>query len=108
MAKAAHRYDFYLPITFNDGRPIADTTFDAVERRLLARFGGVTTHQRDFPLRGMWRARAQVYVDQVIVMAVLDFRIRGSARFVAQLKRDLLHDFDQLEMLITESKLWVH
>jgi hypothetical protein len=58
MARAAHRYDFYLPITFNDGRPIGVESFDAAERRLLARFGGVTTHQRDFPLRGIWQSEA--------------------------------------------------
>jgi hypothetical protein len=41
MGKSARRYDFYLPITFNDGRPIADAQFEAVEHQLLAKFGGV-------------------------------------------------------------------
>jgi hypothetical protein len=108
MAKAARRYDLYLPLTFNDGRPIADSLFDAVERRLLAHFGGVTSQQRDFPLRGIWQGESQLYLDQVIVMTALDFRGRGSARFIATLKRDLLRDFDQLEILITESSLRVH
>jgi hypothetical protein len=34
MPRAARRYDLYLPLTFNDGRPIPDEHFDAVERRL--------------------------------------------------------------------------
>jgi hypothetical protein len=108
MARAARRYDLYLPITFNDGRPIPDSLFDAVERRLLAHFGGVTSQQRDFPLRGIWQGDAQLYLDQVIVMTVLDFRARGSARFITTLKRNLLREFDQLEILITESALRVY
>jgi hypothetical protein len=55
MAKTARRYDIYLPITFNDDRPIPDELFDAVERRLITQFGGVTAQQRDFPLRGARR-----------------------------------------------------
>jgi hypothetical protein len=108
MARTARRYDLYLPLTDNNGRRIADETFDAVERRLLARFGGLTSQQRDFPLRGIWQGETRLYLDQVIVMTVLDFRPRGSARFVAQLKRALLRDFDQLELLITEAPLRVH
>jgi hypothetical protein len=43
MAKSERRYDLCLPLTFNDGRPIGDDRFEAVERRMLARFGGVTS-----------------------------------------------------------------
>ncbi|HEY1375832.1 MAG TPA: hypothetical protein VGF55_03525 [Gemmataceae bacterium] len=108
MAKSARRYDLYLPLTFNDGRPIPDAAFEAVERRLLSHFGGVTSQQRDFPLRGIWQGETQLYLDQVIVMTVLDFRSRGSTRFIGAMKRDLLREFDQLEILITESALRVH
>jgi hypothetical protein len=108
MARSARRYDLYLPLTDNASRPIGDATFDAVERRLVARFGGLTSHQRDFPLRGIWQGEARLYLDQVILMTVLDFRRQGSTRFLAQLKQDLLLDFDQLEILITEQSLRVH
>jgi hypothetical protein len=95
-------------LTDNAGHAIADATFDAVERRLVARFGGLTSQQRDFPLRGIWQGEARLYLDQVIIMTVLDFRRQGSTRFLAQLKQDLLRDFDQLEILITEQSLHVH
>lgn len=97
MAKSARRYDFYLPLTDNDGRPFAGELFDGVERRLLAHFGGLTTQQREFPLRVIWQGGR-----------VLDFRRQGSAGFVAQLKRDLLRTFEQLEILITEQPLRIH
>jgi hypothetical protein len=108
MARAARRYDLYLPLTDNAGQAIAEALFDAVERRLVARFGGLTSQQREFPLRGIWHGERRLYLDEVIFMTVLDFRRQGSTRFIAQLKRDLLREFDQLEILITEHSLRVH
>jgi hypothetical protein len=108
MPRSSRRYDLYLPLTYNNGRPIEDERYDQVERRLLARFGGLTSDQREFPLRGIWQGRTRLYLDQVIVMTVLDFRRQGSTRFLAQLKPVLLQEFDQEEILITESPLRVH
>jgi hypothetical protein len=108
MARAARRCDLYLPVTDNAGHTIADTVFESLERRLVDRFGGLTSQQRDFPLRGIWQGANRLYLDQVIVMTVLDFRSRGSTRFIGQLKQELLRDFDQLEILITEQPLRVH
>jgi hypothetical protein len=107
-ARSARRYDLYLPLTDNDGRPFAAEQFDAVERRLVARFGGLTSLQRQSPLRGIWQGETRLYFDQVIIMTVLDFRRQGSTRFIAQLKQALLREFEQLEILITEQPLRVH
>jgi hypothetical protein len=108
MAKAARRYDIYLPLLFNDGQSVPRAHFDAVEQRLVEKFRGVTSQQREFPFRGIWQAHSRIYRDLVIVLTALDFQPRGSTRFIVQLKRDLLRDFDQLEILITESGLRVH
>jgi hypothetical protein len=108
MPRTARRYDLYLPLTDNDGRPIPGEVFDSLERRLLARFGGLTSQQREFPLRGIWQGDARLYLDLVIIITVLDFRRQGSTRFIAQLKQALLREFEQLEILITEQPLRVH
>jgi hypothetical protein len=108
MARPARRYDLYLPLTNNEGLPFAAEVFDGVERRLQAPFGGLTTQQRDFPLRGIWQGEGRIYIDQVIIMTVLDFRRRASTRFIAQLKQNLLREFEQLNILITEQPLRVH
>lgn len=108
MARSARRYDLYLPLADNEGRPFAEELFDSVERRLMAQLGGLTTQQREFPLQGIWQGGSRVYLDLVIVMTVLDFRREGSGRFIAQLKKDLLRAFEQLEILITEQPLRVH
>ena len=108
MPRSARRYDLYLPLTDNAGRPFAGRLFDAVERRLVGRFGGLTSQQRDLPLRGIWQGDKRLYLDQVIVLTVLDFRRQGSTRFIAQLKQTLLRELEQLEILITEQPLRVH
>ena len=108
MPRAARRYDVYLPLTDNDGRPFADDLFKSVHDRLLDRFGGLTAQQRDFPLQGIWQGEQRVYYDQVIILTVLDFRRQGSTRFITQLKQVLLREFEQLEILITEQSLRVY
>jgi hypothetical protein len=108
MAKSARRYDIYLPLTDNAGRHFPDAFFDEVEGRLVDRFGGLTSQQRQFPLRGIWQGTSRLYLDQVVVMTVLDFRRPGSTRFIAQLKQTLLQQFAQEEILITEQALRVH
>jgi hypothetical protein len=42
MPRSARRYDFYLPLADNEGQATADAVFKSVQRRLLARFGGLT------------------------------------------------------------------
>ena len=88
MPRSARRYDLYLPLTHNDGRLIADELFKGVQHRLLARFGGLTAQQREFPLQGIWQGDTRLYLDQVIIMTALDFRRQGSARFIAQAQTD--------------------
>lgn len=84
MARTARRYDLYLPLTNSAGHPIADAAFDSGERRRLDHFGGLTSQQREFLLRGIWQGGSNLYLDQVIIMmTVLDFRRQaadGSSR----------------------------
>ncbi len=52
MPRIVRRYEIYLPLFYNDGTPIEPEKFDQIERDLVERFGGVTSVQRQFPLRG--------------------------------------------------------
>jgi len=107
MPRRARQYDIYLPLTTNEGQSIPKKRFIAVEQQLVQRFRGLTAQRREFPLQGIWQGKTRLYVDEVIVMTALDFRKQGSARFIARLKGALLQDFEQIEILITESSLWV-
>jgi hypothetical protein len=50
MARPIRSIDVYLPLDYNDGRPVEESKFLALQRELLQRFGGVTCTQRQFPL----------------------------------------------------------
>jgi hypothetical protein len=108
MPKSARRYDIYLPVTYNDGSPIPREKYDDVEDRLLGRFRGLTSQRREFPFQGKWQEGARIYEDRIVVLSALDFRRGGSTRFIAQLKADLLREFEQLEIFITALALRVH
>ena len=108
MPKSARRYDIYFPLKTNEGQSIPRVRFVAVEYQLVEQFGGITAQRREFPLQGIWQGETRLYVDEVIIMTALDFRKEGSARYIAKLKAKLLRDFEQIEILITESALRVH
>jgi len=108
MPKNARRYDLFLPVNFNDGRLVPKKFFDSLELRLLNRFKGFTAQRREFPLRGIWQGKLRIHVDRVIIVTIFDFRRHGSARFLAALKRDLLDQFEQEEILLTEVATRIH
>lgn len=108
MARAIRSIDIYLPLDYNDGRPIAEAKFVGLQRELLERFGGVTSTQRQFPLQGVWQTRSRVFQDRVVVFTVMDFRNETQLeilRYLERLKGKLLRRFNQLEILITVQEL---
>jgi hypothetical protein len=100
--------DIYLPLDYNDGTPIPEAKYIALQEELLGRFHGVTSVQRQFPLRGVWQTGATTYHDQVVVLSVMDFR-EGTQlerlRYLQRLKRRLKNQFEQLEILITVTEM---
>jgi hypothetical protein len=100
--------DIYLPLDYNDGRPIEAAKFIPVEDELLARFGGVTSTQRFFPLRGLWQSGAQIFQDRVVVFSAMDLGPQPAferVRYLERLKGRLKRKFEQLEILITIHEL---
>lgn len=108
MAKPIRSIDVYLPLDYNDGRPVAESKFISLQQELLIRFGGVTSVQRQFPLQGVWQSGEQTFHDRVVVFTVMDFRAKSqleSLRYLEKLKERLKKKFDQLEILITVTEL---
>ncbi len=108
MARPIRSIDIYLPLDYNDGRPIPESKYVSLQQELLNRFGGVTSVQRQFPLRGVWRSGTDIYHDRVVVFSVMDFREGTqleSLRYLERLKNRLKRKFDQLEILITVAEL---
>lgn len=109
MPRPIKSFDIYLPLDYNDGRPIEGTKYSVLEDELLDRFGGVTSIQRGFPLRGLWRSETtEVFQDRVVVFTVIDFRTKTDfelIRYLQRLKARLKRKFEQLDVLITVQEL---
>ena len=108
MPRPIRSIEVYLPLDYNDGRPIPASKFVALQEELLGRFGGVTSTQRQFPLQGLWQSETQVYQDRVVVFTVMDFGKETqfeTIRYLERLKGRLKKRFDQLEILITVQEL---
>ena len=74
MARPIRSIEIYLPLDYNDGRPVPESKYISLQQELLDRFGGVTSVQRQFPLQGVWQSGADVYQDRVVMFSVMDFR----------------------------------
>src|SRR5438552_14839162 len=108
MARAIRSIEVYLPLDYNDGRPIPESKYVSLQQELLDRFGGVTSVQRQFPLQGVWQSGMEVFHDRVVVLSVMDFREESQLdclRYLKQLKLRLKKRFDQLEVLVTVAEL---
>ena len=107
MPRVVRRYEIYLPLFYNDGTAIEPEKFDQVERELVEQFGGVTTVQRQFPLRGVWQGERQTYLDLIVVFTVLDLSGADVEHFFTPYKEALKTRFHQEEVLITMYELTV-
>src|SRR3989442_13721696 len=98
--RPVHEYDLFIPLFYNDGRPIEASKFQALQKRLLEQFGGLTFFPQ--PNQGLWKMGAVVYRDEIVIYRVLAPRPRIPRKFLARLKEDLRKSFRQEEILIVE------
>lgn len=93
-------YELFLPLTYNDGRPIEPVKFRILQARLLEYFNGVTFFPQ--PSQGQWRMGGVTYSDEIVIYRVVASDLRAARRFFKQLKTELLSTFEQEEVLILE------
>ena len=67
----------------------------------------MTTVQRQFPLRGVWRGEYQTYLDLIVVFTVLDLSGVDVEHFFTLYKEALKTRFHQEEVLITMHELTI-
>lgn len=110
MPLKARRYDFYLPLRYNDGRDIEREKLDQVEKELFSRFSGLTSIKRDFPLRGIWGNETTVYEDEIIILTAVDFsdNVEETEKFITDYKGMLKIRFEQEEIFITGQDLTIY
>jgi len=64
-------YEIYLPLTYNDGKPIEKEKFGLTREELVDRFGGVTSTPPGFPLEGWWHSPHGVVRDDIMIWTVV-------------------------------------
>src|SRR5438876_6729990 len=106
MPRPIRSVEIFVPLDYNDGRPVEESKFVGLQQELLTRFGGVTSTQRQFPLQGLWQSESRLFQDRVVVFTVMDFRAKTlleTIRYLERLKVRLKKKFQQLQILITYS-----
>jgi hypothetical protein len=56
-------YDIFVPLYFNDGRPVEAQVFQSLQETLLGQFGGLTFFPQ--PNKGFWRMEEVTYRDEI-------------------------------------------
>lgn len=93
-------YDIYLPLSFNDGRPVGEQTVNRVKGKLTERFGGLTYFPQEN--EGVWKFGGTTFRDRVVILRVLAPDAAEARKFFAGLKPELLKSFEQTSILIVE------
>jgi hypothetical protein len=93
-------YEIYIPLTHNDGAPVAPEKLVQLRDLLLKQFGGVTF----FPQRneGFWTFGGVTYRDEIVIYRVLTNRTRAARKFFREVKEQLKRELEQEEILIVE------
>jgi hypothetical protein len=95
-------YDIYIPLTYNDGRPIESRKLVRLRELLLEEFGGLTF----FPQRndGFWTFGGVTYRDEIVIYRVFATKAAAARRYLLKLKNELKRDLKQEEILIVEKE----
>ena len=99
----AREYDLYIPLHYNDGRPVETAKIDRLKKRLHRRFGGLTF----FPQQneGSWRIGKVTFREEIVIFRILAEETRPAREFFERLRDELKRDLEQEEILIVERKV---
>lgn len=92
-------YDIYLPLNYNDGKPIEPEKFKITKDELVDRFGGLSTIPGEGHIGGWWKVGNIIMEDRLVIWRV---QVPGEHddRFWKSYKEKLKRRFDQQEILI--------
>jgi hypothetical protein len=102
-ARAAREYDLYLPLRYNDGRPVEQEKVGALKRRLTERFGGLIFLPQKS--EGTWKIGRVTFRDEMVILRVLADDGASAREFFAALKEQWKADLQQEDILIIERKV---
>lgn len=98
-------YDLYLPLTFNDGRPVPAEELKRFRKMLLDEFGGFTHFPQEN--EGVWKLGGVEFHDKVVILRVISDQPDHTRRFFAELRVELMRALEQADVLIVEREISV-
>ena len=96
-------YDIFVPLYYNDGKPVEPAKFQQLQTRLLEMFEGFTFFPQ--PNQGYWKFGNMTYHDEIVIYSVISQNSRRAREYLAGLKQHLKREFQQEEILIIEREV---
>ena len=96
-------YELYLPLNYNDGRPIDPKKLKTLKRRLVDEFGGLTHLRQE--QEGLWKIGDHTFRDPIEIVRVLANDDKRAQKYFTELKRDLTRDWNQQDFLIVSREV---
>ncbi len=91
-------YELYLPLHYNDGRPIDPEKLKNLKRRLVDEFGGLTHFRQEN--EGLWKIGEHTFRDRIEIVRVLASDEVSAQAYFTRLKADLTREWSQQDFLI--------
>jgi hypothetical protein len=96
-------YDLFIPLFYNDGKPIESRKLHRLQTTLSEQFDGLTFFPQ--PNKGHWKLAGVTYRDDIVIYRVLTGNVRRARKYLAELKQELKRDLRQEEILIVEREV---
>jgi hypothetical protein len=96
-------YELYVPLNYNDGRPIEMEKLAALKRQLTEEFGGLTHFPQEN--EGRWKVGAITFRDRIVILRVLASRSAKAESFFVRLKKRMKSEWQQADVLVVERRV---
>ena len=90
------KYEIYLPLRYNNGKPIEPTKISSICGELAETFGAITVSPLSAPSQGRWKYGGVEYIDDIIKIEVVATRDRETKKFFIDFKSASRHLCDKL------------
>jgi hypothetical protein len=105
VTKKCCRYEFFIPLYYNDSSPIeAEKLYNTTEE-LMRKFCGLTTYPSTLTVSGLWKEQDEVYQDKLLVFMVDSEESKDDLRYIFDYKEKLKQEYKQKEIYITRQKI---
>lgn len=98
------QYNISLPLFFNDGKPVPDSSIKYARSILIEKFGGLT---QSAPVSGFWGNGRELFEDTLIILSVVVEDTEDNRAWLKLYKLCQQSAFQQLEVWMTSHPVTV-